>query len=403
MNSRLTYLFLFTLLLCGGTAVAASDSPSKAALFFCRIGKWVDDFNLRGLDTTYITLPEHSWRVALNNGEVGINSTYTTWLDPSTPVMLHMQTTPSLGLGFNVGYRSLGGGYSWDLLNSYTTNWNISMGSKMIGLEFVRNVSTNLTGNFHIDDRYDQYLPKLNKGDLRMSYTSLSAWYALNSEHYSHQAAIKQSYIQKRSAGSILLSLSYMHTQMALQDTFTFHGVPILAIIMDSVKSITTHQVAVGLGYGINYTPNKGKVLLHAAANLQLVCYSINQLTLALDSSIVALLPGEARFNIHPQYPVHVTGNVRAAVSWEINRWVHLSAWAQANNIRFRSKETELTEVIMRNWNWQVHLNLGVRFGAGRQRVLKALEDLPPLSPSQPIRTSKLPQWIIDYFYSPSL
>ena len=379
-------------------------ATSKGMQFFYRIGERVDRYLLQNVDTNYITLPEHSWQVSFTSSMVGINSYYSTnLLGETAKIALLSRTTPSVDLGFYAGYRGIGFGYSWDVQNAYTRHLKFSVGSKSMGLDFQRQVSTNLSGK--VINPYDPSASSgiLSKGYVWITNTNLTAWYALNSEHYSHQAAIKQSYIQKRSAGSILLSLSYMHTQMALQDTFTYHGVPILAIIMDSVKSITTHQVAVGLGYGINYTPNKGKVLLHAAANLQLVCYSINQLTLALDSSTVALLPGEARFNIHPQYPVHVTGNVRAAVSWEINRWVHLSAWAQANNIRFRSKETELTEVIMRNWNWQVHLNLGVRFGAGRQRVLKALEDLPPLSPSQPIRTSKLPQWIIDYFYSPSL
>lgn len=400
MNSRLTYLFLFTLLLCGGTAVAASDSPSKAALFFCRIGKWVDDFNLRGLDTTYITLPEHSWRVALNNGEVGINSTYTTWLDPSTPVMLHMQTTPSLGLGFNVGYRSLGGGYSWDLLNSYTTNWNISMGSKMIGLEFVRNVSTNLTGNFHIDDRYDQYLPKLNKGDLRMSYTSLSAWYALNSAHYSHNAAIKQSYIQRRTAGSLLLSLAYMSTEMAILDSSKYVHDEELSILFDGVKGMVTRQVAIGVGYGINYTPNQGKVLLHASANMQVVCYSINHVSYVLYDNTD--LPGEPQYLMYPASPVHVTGNMRAAVSWEINRWVHLAAWAQANHSTFSSKKGDLSTLSINNWHWQARLSVGVRFGAGSKRMRQILGDLDDSGPSVATgKNSRLPQWITDYFFSP--
>lgn len=107
-------------------------------------------------------------------------------------------------------------------------------------------------------------------------------------------------------------------------------------------------------------------------------------------------------FNVHPKLPVHVTGSLRAACSWEINRWVHLALWAQANNIRFRSREDEITSVNIQDWNWQVHLNIGVRLGAGKKRVREALSD-EPLTPLRPIRTSKLPQWITDYFYSPSL
>ena len=182
---------------------------------------------------------------------------------------------------------------------------------------------------------------------------------------------------------------------MSLPDTFAYSA-HTQAFLVDSVMRVVTHQIAVGIGYGINYTPNHGKVLLHFAANLQLVCYSINQLSLAVNSSLSQQLRAEPFYNISPKYPVHVTGNIRAAVSWEINRWVHLSLWAKANNIRFRSHQGELADIRMRNWNWQVHLNIGVRLGAGKKRVREALAD-EPLPEPRPVRASKLPQWVTDY------
>ena len=50
----------------------------------------------------------------------------------------------------------------------------------------------------------------------------------------------------------------------------------------------------------------------------------------------------------------------------------------------------------------KVHLNIGVRLGAGRKRVHEALKDDPILPPVVQ-RTNKLPKWITDYFYSPAL
>jgi len=378
-------------------------ATSKGLKFFYRIGERVDRYLLQNVDTNYITLPEHSWRFAYTNTMVGINSYYRTRFPGlEQKIAILSRTTPSVDLGFYAGYRGLGFGYSWDILHAYANNLNFSLGSKSMGIEFQRQVSTNISGRF-----IDPDAPKIDYGELPsgliwITNASLKAWYAINSEHYSHNAAIKQSYIQKRSAGSVLLSLSYLYSNMAIQDTLTFDGVPVLSMIMGGVKSIVTQQIAVGLGYGINYTPNKGKVLLHAAANLQLVCYSINQLSIAFDDSLKAKLPGEAMFNIKPKYPVHVTGDLRAAVSWEINRWVHLALWAQANNIRFQSLDNEIADIRMRDWNWQVHLNIGVRLGAGKKRVHEALID-DPVPPSEPIRPSKLPQWVTDYFYSPSL
>jgi len=62
-------------------------------------------------------------------------------------------------------------------------------------------------------------------------------------------------------------------------------------------------------------------------------------------------------------YSVHVTGNVRAAISWEINKWAHMSLWATGDNIRFRSEKT--------------------------------------VNDNELFLTNKLPLWLTDYFWSP--
>ena len=397
MNVR-KYIVLMLLMVMPVMGQAATEGLK----FFYRIGERVDRYLLQYTDTDYITLPEHSWRVAFTATNDGINSYYrTTDLNTGAKVALLTRSTPSADLGFYAGYRGLGFGYSWDVLHAYDNNLQFSLGSKFIGIEFQRQVSNNLSGRVFNPDAPKTTIMDFPKGLLHIKNINVTAWYALNSRHYSHNAAIKQSYIQKRSAGSLLLSLSYLSTNMSLPDSFSYRDIR-HDYMVDSVMRVVTHQIAVGLGYGINYTPNKGKVVLHLAANLQLVCYSINQLSFAMNDSLSQQLRAEPLFNITPKYPVHVTGNIRAAVSWEINRWVHLSCWAKASNIRFRSHQGELADIRMRNWNWQVHLNIGVRFGAGKKRVREALPD-EPLPAPQPARPSKLPKWLTDYFYSPRL
>ena len=337
--------------------------------------------------------------MALTTGGTGIHASYTTWADPVTPIALRSQTTPSLELGFNAGYRGYGGGYSWDVLNAYTTNWNLSFGSKIIGIEFMRHVSTNLNGRFVMDGMVDPSLSPLKKGEFRISNTSLTAWYALNAAHYSHNAATKQGYLQKRTAGSLLLSLSYMSSEMNILDSAKYIHDEDMSIVLDGVTGMITRQVAIGIGYGINYTPNHGKVILHASANMQVVCYSINHIAYASASGVSVY--GEPQYVLRPASPVHVAGSMRAAVSWEINRWVHLSAWAQANNLSFASKSGDLTTFSINNWHWQAHLNIGVRFGAGKKRVREVLgEPEQALPVTKPEKKSKMPKWVTDYFFS---
>ena len=418
---RLLHIVLPVWLTClAPLAASASDSPGKAMLFFCRMGERIDRFTLRGVDTAYITLPDFRWRLALNNGEMGINATYTTWADVATPISINAHTTPSLELGFNAGFRSLGFGYSWDLMNAYSSNYNISLGNKMLGIEFMRTVTTNLEGHFEVNhssssSSSSSSLPTIERGDWRIAHTALTAWYALNGAHYSHNAAIKQSFLQKRTAGSLLLSVSYMSSSLSILDSLKYIQDDNMSTLIDGITGMITRQVAVGLGYGINYTPNHGKVLLHAAANMQVVCYSVNHISYLPPKGVY--MPGEPQYVLRPETPVHITGNMRAAVSWEICPWAHLSARVQANHYRFSSKAGDLSYFQIRNWQWQAHLCIAFRFGIPKRRsqeVLAAVQPSPtidvqatsssivqPSPASNPASGTNLPRWVTDFFFSP--
>ena len=395
--------------------------PSKGLLFFYRTGRWVDNYLTRGIDTSYIALPEHSWRLAYTNAIVGVHSTMSSSSIFATPdgpqeitLSLLNKTTPSVDLGFYAGYRGFGFGYSWDALNAYAQRLSFSFGSKFIGIDFGIQTSTNITTHVDLDHSYSWDQGKTN---IVITNASLNIWYALNAAHYSHQAAVKQSYIQKKSAGSLLLHLAYQSSQVDLQDTVKIPGAerPLIPSLMSNITAVRTRQIAIGIGYGINYTPNKGKVVLHASAAAMLVTYSVNLISYYFPDSIASELPSNPMFNLEPSFPVHVTGNMRAAISWEINKWVHLNAWATGEHIRFRSKPTVQENVMsLKNWNWKVQASVGVRFGAGKDRLQRALmppsegeklmtkaEQLEAQGEQKETKKSRIPKWITGYFWSP--
>ena len=395
--------------------------PSKGLLFFYRTGRWVDNYLTRGIDTSYIALPEHSWRLAYTNAMVGVHSTMSSssiFAMPEGPqeitLSLLNKTTPSVDLGFYAGYRGFGFGYSWDAINAYAQRLSFSFGSKFIGIDFGIQTSTNITTHVDLDHSYSWDQGKTN---IVITNASLNIWYALNAAHYSHQAAVKQSYIQKKSAGSLLLHLAYQSSQVDLQDTVKIPGAerPLIPSLMSNITAVRTRQIAIGIGYGINYTPNKGKVVLHASAAAMLVTYSVNLISYYFPDSIASELPSNPMFNLEPSFPVHVTGNMRAAVSWEINKWVHLNAWATGEHIRFRSKPTVHENVMsLKNWNWKVQASVGVRFGAGKDRLQRALmppsegeklmtkaEQLEAQGEQKETKKSRIPKWITGYFWSP--
>lgn len=134
MNIRQTIVLLLLL-----TTTMACQATSKGMLFFYRMGARVDRFLLQNVDTSYISLPENSWRLAFTNSMVGINSYYrTTELNSGNKIALLSRTTPSIELGFHAAYRGLGFGYSWDVVHAYARNLDFSLGSKMLGIEFQR-------------------------------------------------------------------------------------------------------------------------------------------------------------------------------------------------------------------------------------------------------------------------
>ena len=407
---RLLFIFIGFVLVCGQAyaeeVVAKQEkAPTKGMLFFYRIGDWANNYLRKGIDTTYIDLPEHSWRFAATLASSGINSRITSINEERWSLLNGAQ--PSVELGFYAGFRGIGFGYSWDVLHAYSRRLSFSLGSKYIGIDFTLQKTGDLTTNVAYND---QVLAELGKNLMTITNANLHIWYALNAAHYSHNAAVKQSYIQKKTAGSLLLHLSYMSQQIQFTDTLNIIGpeeggsIGLLPAIMSGMTGMTTRQIAVGLGYGINYTPNKGKVVLHASAACMLVCYSVNHIMYYVPDSLQMELPSsEPMFVLHPAVPVHVTGNVRAAVSWEINKWVHLSAWTTGDHLRFRSAPTAAGNTLnLATWSWKVQLNIGVRLGAGQNRLERALGKpvLPQEMPSE-IKKSKLPLWLTDFFWSP--
>lgn len=398
VNQRLTIIVLLVgLLLFDSPLYAAEKQPTKGLLFFYKIGRKIDNFCLLGVDTAFIGLPEYSWRAALTCSEIGIHSQYVAenlpyWQNHNLGT-IRMTTTTNLGadLGFQVGFRSFGFGYSWDVTNTYAQKLSFSFGGKAIGVEFSRQKCANTSGKLELLSYPNAKPITMPDKSTVITNTNLSVWYALNWAHYSHNAAIKQGFLQRHSAGSLLLQASYMACNIEFLDQ------KVSAVLADSVSNLITHQAAVGLGYGINFTPNHGKVILHAAATAKMVFYTINQVTLLTSDAEHRL--GIPNYTIKPTKPISFSGVMRAAVSWEICPWVHLSAWGQADNINFSSQTGE-SRVHLSNWNWQAQIIVGVRFGAGRKRVNAALPPEPINDCPTPEKPVKLPKWIREYFFS---
>lgn len=350
-------------------AVTDSVPPKKAKVFFKKVGKFADDWFSRGMDTNYLALPKYRFRLALNS-EIG--SVYTLLSSDNTPYYgdircrFSSNVTPKLGL--ILGFRNLQAGYSIDLFKGYS-NFGLSIYQNAFGLEILRRKTFYAKG--YIDASNIEGKTEINAGDIGVTTFFLSGYFAFNRKKFSMPAAFKQSYIQKRSAGSVLAYVDFLYTDLE----FTKDSYMALA---GGLKSMELYQVALGVGYGYNYTPNKGKVLLHLSAAPLLVFF--NRMLETGDSRMF-LDSKEMGFNlvfsrkIKPRFPVYVTGIVKAAVVWNINDRFCIAGAAVCNNIRFRSHDTlyeadvkideqynPYIDTSFMTWDWKANFYFTVRF-----------------------------------------
>lgn len=343
----------------------ARPKYSKTETFFYRLDHFIENMMLQGIDTNYISFHEHCWRLSFMNSEVGINSKLGANMSQYGNATINLYSLPSIDLGFNIGYRAVDFGMSWDVRRAYNKKFNFSFYGKAWGLELTKNEISHLNGKFNSDT--EGIIQEVGSDDISIKSTIVSAFFAFNFRKYSPIAGIRQGYRQRTSAGSALLRLQYMNLDITPKAAA-------LATGLGGLQNMEVYQVALGAGYGYNYTPNQGKFLLHVSAMPLLVFFNRT-----FYSAYFPVLVGEKltsdillSHKMQPSFPVYLTGTARLCLAWEVNEWVSMSAAGTFNNMRFKAPATE-GELKINHWDWSAQVLIGVRFGAGKKRVSEVL------------------------------
>ncbi|MBR1929359.1 MAG: DUF4421 family protein [Paludibacteraceae bacterium] len=357
----------------GPFALTEPQFPQMQAVY-PRLNWWerlisrADKHFLKNVDIDYISLPRYRFTIGIN-GDYG--SVYTSLKCSNVPYYNQVDAkfgsnvTPKLG--FTVGFRNMSFGYSWDLFRGYS-NLKFSLMQNTYGIDLFRRKTTFSGGYIDASGTEGRY--ELSSNDMSTTTFFLSGYVVLNRRKFSMPAAFKASYIQKRSAGSVLIVADFMYSRLAyLNDE--------LVKRTGGVHEMELYQIAVGAGYGYNYTPNKGKVLLHISATPMLAVLS----RMFITGNDSMFMPQEAGYNlilsrkIKPAFPVYVTGQAKAAIVYNISPRFVLAFNTVVNNIRFRAKDrmiavgdgSTLTENPLINmhtmtWDWNAVLFFSVRF-----------------------------------------
>lgn len=265
---------LLGLLVCIVVPVSAQQKDSWARRTSRNIRQRLDSALFRKVDTTYIEVPKKAWRVILRPKINQIDTRVTSAMDDEMlsklsdswemdltglhlDWLLKLEQPMSTSVGVWVGYRGLGIGYSQSLTKHSGYYFSLSSTGASYGVTFsLRSFDTDdLSAKLNLsyidesfsekDDDYVSYAP------IKVTTMFLDGYYVFNGKRYSQAAAYNQSVIQRRSAGSFLLGLSWY--QSSIDFSNKLNGDIILA--SNNIGKIKVHQGNIGLGYGYNWVP----------------------------------------------------------------------------------------------------------------------------------------------------
>ncbi len=281
------------------------------------------------IDTNYITRPTTKWTIVARMNVSGAKIE-TEGMDNGIPFKSEMKadykSTLSVGvsyLGFSLN-AALNPAKLLGRYRDYELNFN-SYG-KRFGFDIIYQDAHNFKG-WHDHEGMDRIV--LPDGMLKVKTLNVNAFYVFNSRRFSYPAAFTQSYIQRRSAGSILLAASGQGQHATLDYT--------------QKTDMKMTNIGLGMGYGYNFVPGEGW-LLHISALPTFIVYSNTSMTF-----------GDNRVPLSYHFPeVIITGRGAVVRQWR-NKFLGLSMVFNFTNI---GNEERLA---VHNIKWRVRTFFGLR------------------------------------------
>ena len=281
------------------------------------------------IDTNYITRPTTKWTIVARMNVSGAKIE-TEGMDNGIPFKSEMKadykSTLSVGvsyLGFSLN-AALNPAKLLGRYRDYELNFN-SYG-KRFGFDIIYQDAHNFKG-WHDHEGMDRIV--LPDGTLKVKTLNVNAFYVFNSRRFSYPAAFTQSYIQRRSAGSILLAASGQGQHATLDYT--------------QKTDMKMTNIGLGMGYDYNFVPGEGW-LLHISALPTFIVYSNTSMTF-----------GDNRVPLSYHFPeVIITGRGAVVRQWR-NKFLGMSMVFNFTNI---GNEERLA---VHNIKWRVRTFFGLR------------------------------------------
>ena len=292
------------------------------------------NYNKLSYDTLYIGRPDTRWTVKLRGNLSGAKIEATGYREQTryhSTLRADYRGTMSIA----VAYRGIAAGIAINPAKlagkSKDNEFNLNSYSNRYGFDVVYLSSTTYHGQ--VDDGDDKLT--LSKGKVRQKALNLNLYYAFNGRRFSFPASFSQSYIQKRSAGSLMAGLSLDAQTTEVNDESS-------ALLKNSRLRLV--ELGVGVGYGYNLVV--GRHWLFHLSTLP-----------TFDVFIKSHISKDGlRMNMDYKFPsVIITGRGAAVYSWK-NKFTGLTMV-----LNFSAVGDEQQLQVKRD-KWRLRLFYGFRF-----------------------------------------
>lgn len=381
---NLKTLILTTMLAATSLAAPAQDGWLKRTAYWLK--HRLDSMIVQKYDSAYIEVPKQPWRVVLRTKLSDIDMSEKSTLgdevfgmygvdDGRLAWKTHINPAPSQSVGFYVGYRGLGFGYSLNLLKRPGLNLTFSSTGARYGL-------TARFRKFDISDitveavmTAEGKTEKMTESGtigapIHVTTAIIDGYWLFNSRRFSQAAAYNQSVIQRRSSGSLMLGGLYQQTKIDLSSPL---NAPLVEL-HGNIGKLRIMQLNLGLGYGYNWVPGRGWLLnamvmptVSVFSKSKFYYYEFNYTQFgAIDGEIVKYYPEDDSWekdikvlstssaSKHGSMQLNV--NARLSVTYVWKRYF-LNVFGQLNRFAYDYSNTEV-----RMLDWYVRGSFGVRF-----------------------------------------
>lgn len=213
-----------------------------------------------GVDTNYLYKPQNRWAVKAGASYMMNNIFGIGYMD-NQRLYAAVHSHPEVSLNFSADYRGLGLSFSINPASFFGEKEDMGLGFSWYGQSWGYQLEARSTKSFSGRAVLGDMEFEVPRNNVDQFKANLSVYYVLNSKKFSFPAIINQGYVQKKSAGSVLLNADVKWAML--------HAGPVAGL--DNPPLDMNYLIgAVGAGYGYNFVLRNG-MMLHASGHASLV------------------------------------------------------------------------------------------------------------------------------------